>query len=251
VFSATWENIKTLTWTSQTISELKWNLKELNNEKEWLDYKLNILKWNKRLNLLFKKDLNKKEVYEIVKIVTIYRKINTNLNIILDKKSKNLEDITDIRKEIISERISFYKKLIVYIDKQKLWKYKQYIKSDIEILKDKKIINAKIDINKQKLETKVNIIKTKIKKHDKILNEKLKIIIKNKLEEKIIKLKNNFNFKLLTDKQKRNVLLETVRKINLKIDTLRNTDNKTTIILKKIEIYNMAIEKITELSNEY
>jgi len=251
VFSSSWNIINISTWSTQTISELKGSLKELNNEKKWLDSKLNILKWNKRLNNLFKKDLSLSEIEKIKIIVNKYRKININLNIILNEKSKNTEDITGIRKEIIAQRINFYKKLIIYIDKNKLERYKSYVKSDTQILKDKKNINAKINISKKILQNKVNKIRIKIKKHDSILNEKLKIIIKNKIKEKIDNLKNNTKFKTLNNSIKKEVLLKTVEKIKIKIGKLYDIENRTTIILKKIEIYNIAIEKINELYSEY
>jgi len=250
-FIVFWNKIQDSSWSSQTISELKGSLKELKNEQQWLNYKLNILKWNKKLNSLFKKDLSLSEIDEIKSIVNNYKKINIPLNITLDKKSKNIEDITDTRKKIIAERISFYKKLIIYIDKTKLNNYKSYIKSDTQILRDKKNINAKIDKNKQILEKKVEKIKLKIKKHDEILNKKLKIIIKNKIDEKISNLKNNPKFKNLDKKIKKELLKKTINKINIKIIKLQKDDSKSILSLKKIEIYNIAIEKINILYNEY
>jgi len=102
-FVVFWYIIQKSTWSLQTISELKGSLKDLKNKEQWLNYKLNILKWNKKLNSLFKKDLNINKINNIKSIVNKYKQINISLNIKLNKESKNLEDIiTEIEHIVLS-----------------------------------------------------------------------------------------------------------------------------------------------------
>ena len=123
-YANTWDlELNSAEQNSETISDLKDNIKVLNNEKDWLDDKLILLKEEKELRDFFIKDLNFWEIEQIKYIISNYRTENIKLNSELAQKSKELEDISETRKKIIARRIQFYKDLIIYIDKYKRFEW--------------------------------------------------------------------------------------------------------------------------------
>ncbi len=253
-YANSWETIissESWSWGVETISSLKDNLRNLEDEKIWLENKLNLLKEETYLRGFFTQNPSDAEVYEIKKIIEEYRKVNISLNVELKEKSDKLEDISETRKQIVHERLEFYKKLVKYIDKAKIDEFKDYVKSDTQILRNKKEINYEINKNQKKLEEKVEIIKWRIKEYKTDFDERLRELIEVKVNEKISNLENSEKFISLSHELKRSVIEKTIEKIKSKMELFKKSEDKSSIDSKKVEIYEITLIKLNEVLGKY
>ena len=187
----------------KTIKELKENIDNLNNKKNDLNTKIELLKNSKwELKNFFRENLNEKEVDEIKEIVGLYKIYQGRLNKKLVEKARESGETIEERKRLLETKKELYKKLIPYIKKEKLNNYVEFIRWDFEILKEKKFVSANIKRKEGLIENKVSFIKEKVKKHKKYLNQNLKSIIEKKTDEKIENLRNNDKFRILDKKNK-------------------------------------------------
>ena len=236
----------------KTIKELKENIDNLNNKKNDLNTKIELLKNSKwELKNFFRENLNEKEVDEIKEIVGLYKIYQGRLNKKLVEKARESGETIEERKRLLETKKELYKKLIPYIKKEKLNNYVEFIRWDFEILKEKKFVSANIKRKEGLIENKVSFIKEKVKKHKKYLNQNLKSIIEKKTDEKIENLRNNDKFRILDKKTKLRIIQKTIIKVKTKIKKIENEFIKTSGIPKKTWIYELILDKLNIFKKEF
>nr|MDD3719804.1 hypothetical protein [Candidatus Gracilibacteria bacterium] len=223
-----------------TIKELQQNIKVLEEKQGEITKKFSSdLGDIGDIKNFLKDNLSEKEVEEIKLIINNYNKSKEN---IIDNNN-NLEDIKqsllDLKKEV-------YKKLIPYIEQGNLQDYLNYIKTNVEVFKQGKDLDYEIDKNKELLEQKVSLIKEKIKVHESELKNEIDELINKKIDEKIDIIKNNEKFKILDLEKRKALISKTIEKIKEKLNDIEvTTENQ-----KKIDIYNIVIQKLEEVFSE-
>lgn len=223
-----------------TIKELQQNIKVLEEKQGEITKKFSSDLWDIwDIKNFLKDNLSEKEVEEIKLIINNYNKSKEN---IIDNNN-NLEDIKqsllDLKKEV-------YKKLIPYIEQWNLQDYLNYIKTNVEVFKQWKDLDYEIDKNKELLEQKVSLIKEKIKVHESELKNEIDELINKKIDEKIDIIKNNEKFKILDLEKRKALISKTIEKIKEKLNDIEvTTENQ-----KKIDIYNIVIQKLEEVFSE-
>ncbi len=237
-YSYTWDikKNKTIIESKKYINQLK--EKELNLKEKWNTF----IKENWKITSFLITPLSESNIKSLEDILEIYYKDKKEI----DRKLL-INNNSEEKKEILKIKIKLYKKIVPYIDKKKIKEYLKYIKSNIDIFEKNKTIKKEILIEEKKLNEKVLIIKEKIIKHRKELNDNLRKVIVKKLNEKIKKIKENPKFINLNTKRKIELFTLTLKKLSKKKEDLYNMKEQTTIIKKKLEIYEIAIEIIEKV----
>lgn len=252
-FWASWEtNIVVSTWvihidSNKTIKELNAEVKKLNSEKKSTNIK--IVKAKNKLNIqnFIKEELSEKEKYEVKELLYLYNAYKDQLNKKLESKSKELKETSQIKNNIISNKKEIYNKLVPYIKKEKFNEYLDFIQIDLEVEIEK---NEIIDSTIKKttiLNKKVENIKEKIIEHNKQLEEKLKIIISEKVDEKIKNFTSSSKYKLLDSNWKESVIKKLIYKTNFQVEELKSIEDKTSLLERKINIFEIIQEKLEKL----
>jgi len=237
-----WEvqNNKTISESQNYINELK--EQELELKDKWISF----TKENWKITSFIIDSLSKEDIEKLEEILKRYYKKRD----IISKEilnSKDQDEIKRLKKEWLRIKINLYKEIVPYIDKTKIQSYLEYIKSNIDIYEKDKNIKSEIKNEEIKLKKKVTNIKYKIIEHRKELNDNLKKIIIERLKQKINNIKENPKFQKLSKKKKIELFELMLKRLWEKKDILDNLDKQTTIIKKKIEIYEIAIEIIEKL----
>lgn len=237
---------------TKSLKEIKNNLADLKEEKVNLKQKLNLfIEETWELKKFFKKNLSKEDLSNIKEIVDLYNVYSNKLEEQLKKKAKDFENSSEEKSLLLKEKLNAYKKLTPYIDVDKLPNYLEYIKGDLIIFKEKKDVNELIYVNEEILNQKVENIKEKIVKNKELLDDKKEEIIKNKIDEKINILKENKKFKNLTNEEKKEIILNIIEKIKIKIKKIETDWQKNILINKKIDLYNTVLISLDTLYNNY
>jgi len=239
----------------KSIRELKENINNLDEYNSDLDGELKNLNTDYKLKTFLRKNLTIVELNKIRKITSEYNNNKVKIELNLRKKSKELLSINTERKLLLEEKRNLYNWLIPYIDSKYKQQYLEYIKSDAKIFNEKKDIASDIISKKEVLSNKVENIETKIKQHNNFINQSIRKIIESRLDEKINNLNQNESFKILNNDSKIKIINKTIEKIRNKLENIEllKTDNSNTwwliktnwnILTKKIETYDIAIEKL-------
>ncbi len=237
-----WEiqNKKTISESQNYINKLKEKEVELKNKWDLFT------KENWKITSFIIDSLSKKDIEKLENILKKYYKERDIINKKI-KDSNDDEEIKKLKKQGLKIKINLYKEIVPYIDKTKIQSYLEYIKSNIDIYEKDKNIKSKIKSEEIKLKKKVINIKYKIIEHRKELNDNLKKIIIERLNQKINNIKENPKFQKLSKEKKIELFKLMLKRLSEKKDVLDNLDKQTTIIKKKIEIYEIAIEIIEKL----
>lgn len=244
----------------KTIKELKSNIDNLDKTNIKLDNDLETLNADYELKSFLKKDLVAVELRKIREIISEYNSNKIKLEIILSNKSKSLLPVIKERKLLLEEKRKLYSGLIPYINTQFKDKYLEYIKWDAKIFNEQNDITSDIIVKKEILSTKVETIETKIREHKDFINESIRKIIETRLDTKINSLNDNETFKKLNLESKIKVIEKTIIKVKIKLQNLQKSKIKTstwitikadsTILDKKIETYNIAVDKLEEFKKD-
>lgn len=238
-FSSSWFLIENSNDNKKTIVELKNEVNNLIIDRRWVNAKLLELKNETNITTYFRNNLTKSELWDLKYLMNIYYNTKDDLDIKLKQESQKLNKTEDIKEDLLRNKKDIYKELVPYISKSKIKKYLEFIKKDIEVLKNKNnITDSKIKKNII-LKEKVDFIKEKIIEHEKDFSKKLKHLIVWKIDTILLKFKLNNKFKKLSIKDKTIILNNILEKIQQKIDKLNNIENSTSILNTKIEIYNI------------
>jgi len=84
-----------------------------------------------------------------------------------------------------------------------------------------------------------------------VLEVKIEEAVREKLNEKIKKILDNENFKNLQLSSKKSIFESTLEKIIAKKETLKKIENKTSIVQKKIEVYEIVENKLKEVMSGF
>gem|GEM_PF-1356002 len=84
-----------------------------------------------------------------------------------------------------------------------------------------------------------------------MLEVKIEEAVREKLNEKIKKILDNENFKNLQLSSKKSIFESTLEKIIAKKETLKKIENKTSIVQKKIEVYEIVENKLKEVMSGF
>ena len=247
----------TSTWTEtinnkddiKTIKELKEEVKTIDEQKEISDKNLDTLKKEILISRFFKTDLNETEKIELNILVQEYKKTKEGLNKQLSNQSQNLENTQETIKQLLENEKEIYKKLLSYIKIEKYEEYKEFIKQDIILINTNSTLESSIIKKETIIQNKVDDLKEKIKEHHNILNEKLINLVNIKIDEKLNELTQKEKFKILDQKSKIRLFEKLIDWIEIKSNTLKEKENKTRLLVKKIELYQVIIDRINIFKN--
>ena len=125
-----------------------------------------------------------------------------------------------------------------------LQQYLKFIKENIEIVRDDKDLKEQIYKERELFDRKVDSLKEKIEENRKILDERIRKIVATRIDEKIQVILTNPDYINLSQDSKISVFQKILIKIQERKNTLLLIKNKTTILEKKIEIFQLFEEKI-------
>lgn len=236
--------------SSKTIRELKESI-ESDKTKSEIHLKLKDFSPDQKLNSFFRDDLNAQDIWNVKLIIEQYNKSKENLEDDLLNKSKQLLDTSSIKVKLLEEKKKFYIDLTKYIKMDQYQSYLDYIKSDTTI-------DSNIYRKQELVNTKVTILEEKIKEHKENLEDSLQKLVENKMDEKVYFLSQNVNFSNLDNNEKIKILDKSIYKIDWLIEKMKSdnlnlwTSNfiKSNNI-KKIEIYNIVLNKLESFKNTY
>ena len=222
------------------IIEMSSNIEELEKQKNSLDGKWDEFKKQyEGISGFLKENLTQRELFEVEEINYIYNSQKKALELKLIEAVKNLQDTSEIKSELLELKKEFYKKLANYIEPPKLNDFLVYIKGDIELNEKNKELKEELYKEKIVLQEKVDTIKEKIEQHQEVINKRIENLIREKLSEKIALLKEKKKFQILSKDGKILFFSKALEKTTSKREILENIENKTSIIQKKIELYQI------------
>lgn len=233
---------------NKKIKELQENLQELSNEKSGLkDTWEQFRQENGKIVNFIKENLSEESKQTIENLVEKYYADKDILEKKLREIASNLEDTQNIKWEILKLKLTLYKELVSYIEPTKLQEYVNYIKGNIEIEKKDNEIAEDIYRKEEILERKVDTIKEKIAENKKILDEKMQNAVQEKLNEKIKSILDNQKFQTLSYESKTQIFSSVLKKSQEKKWLLQQIEFKTSLVQKKIEIYEIVEQKLIEV----
>lgn len=237
--------------SKKTLKELKNNLDDLNEKKINLKEKVElIIQENWKFKSFLKDSLNEEDLWKIKSIISWYNSYSREKEKDLKDNIKNGEDSFEEKKLILINKKDAYKKIIPFIDENKLDDYLDFIKKDLVISKEKWDVNEQIFLNEEIITKKVEKLKEKIEKNKEIIDNKIEKVVKNKIEEKINFLKNSEEFNKLDKDNKKDIILKIIDKIKLKLSLLDNDWQSKINFNKKIEIYKLTLSMLSSFYQE-
>ncbi|NUJ97871.1 hypothetical protein HGA92_03750 [Candidatus Gracilibacteria bacterium] len=228
-----------------TIKELQKNIQTLTEEKKskWESFRQE----NGKINNFIEVNLDNDSLLKIEEFVNSYYSKKDELEKKIEEKAKQSEDIKELKEEILKIKLDLYKKFVPYIKKDQLQEYLSYIKGNIETEITDKNIKEEIIKNQEIINKRISEIKEKIEENKKVLEAKIEEAVKQKLEEKIKIIRENEKFKKLSEESKRSIFESTLKRIVAKKEILEKIENKTSIVQKKIEVYEIVEKRLKEV----
>lgn len=229
---------------NKSIKELHEDIKDLKLRKQnilslWDSFSSN----DGKLRDFIKDDVTEQELSEIEWFVKIFihRKQQIELN----------NNLSDINAELVKNKLDFFKSLTGYVKPEKLRDYLEYIKWNIELVKENQEIKDVIIKKEELLDKKVEIIKEKIESNNKLLSDKIVQLVNIKIDEKVSAILKNPRFIALNEVQKKLVFETTLKKIIEKRVWLQNIHDQTSLLQQKIEIFKVIETKLSQFINLY
>jgi len=220
---------------SKSIKQLKNNIEVLKSKKVLAQSVFEKFKQeNGNLSNYFRKDLSKEEIKNIEEIISKY---NENRKVII-----NQFDILKLKRQVFSD-------LEKYIDKSKIWLYKDFVEKNIESQKKALLIKKDIEKKKKIIEKKVSSIKKKIIENHKKEEKKLKELLIQKIKQRVYALKNNKKISYLSKKRQIKLFKVVLKKINFIKQNNKKLTQKQIFIL--IIISDTLVEIINDLEGNY
>ena len=234
---------------TETIKELRESITELESEKKRLkeDWQ-NFLSENGSIQDFLKEDIAEEDearLREIIDLYSIYKqRLNTELEV-----SNDDTKIETLKKELLNLKQDLYKKLVYFIKIEKLDDFLTFVRWDLSVNEKRKDVDEEIDEDTKKLEEKVQVIRDKIQENKRVLDERIRVVIEKKLDEKISKILSDERFTKLDIEAKKQLFVITLEKLRVRKEVLVSMTNKTSLVDKKIETYNIIEQKLIEVMN--
>ncbi len=218
------------TWV--TIVELKQNIAMLQEKQKEIYQKTPDLSGISDIKEFLKDDLTASQIEEINKIIRDYNDF------------KIQKDILDYEKKLLNIKKETYKKIILFVDTEKLQDYLDYIKDSLEAIKQDNFIKDEISKNKEILDEKVTIIKEKIKINKDEFENDINELITTKIDEKLQVFKDNKDFQNLSLEKRKYIIEKIIKNVQMK----KEKKVSSWINVWKIElyVYDLLIEKLQE-----
>jgi len=257
VFSSSWKinnwKITNTADNKKTIKELKEEVKIIDKKKEESDEKLDELKKDLLVKKFFKIDLSLSQKSKLNILIKNYKKKKQEINNNIIIKSKNLEDSSELKKELLINEKDFYWELLEYIDIKKYDEYLKYIKKNIEIINNKSNLNSSSAKKEIIIQNKVDNIKNKIKEHNNKTIDNTIILLNVRINKLLTKLVKKEKFKKLDNSWKIKLFDNLINAIDKKLENLKTKENKSKIqeiiinnkssIIENIKIFKENILK--------
>ena len=242
----------------KTIRELKENIENLDKNKIDLDLKIDSFATELYLIDYLKENLTYADFENLKNIISDYNKDRYRLEKIFNDKSINLKDTKKTKIKLLEVKKELYKNMTPYIKQENYSDYLEYIKSDTSLYSEQKELDSDILRKQEILNNKVETLEKRIVRHKEYIENNLILLVEKKIEEKIFNLNENKDFLALNNDNKINILNKTILKIESRITELKEIEYIDSVNLylissneKKIEIYNIALEKLEVFMKEY
>lgn len=168
----------------------------------------------------------------------------------LDKQIKDTiedeEENNTIRNQIFQEKISTYKFIYTYVDKNKVNDFREYIKNTVKSSKDRKILLDEINKTQQELDEKISTIKEKIESNKEELNSKIDDIINSKIIERINQIDTNEKYKKISQKTKNEIYSGFIINLNQRKLEINNSNLSENYKKIRIKIIDKMIDEISQ-----
>jgi hypothetical protein len=151
-----------------------------------------------------KDDLTLSQIEEINKIIKDYNDFKVQ------------KGVLDYEKKLLNIKKETYRKIIVFVDTEKLQDYLDYIKDSLKAIKQNNLIKDEISKNKEILDEKVTIIKEKIKINNDEFENDLNELITTKIDEKLQLFKDNKDFINLSLEKRKYILERIIKNVQIK-----------------------------------
>lgn len=233
----------------ETIKELRENISELESEKRQLknDWQ-NFLVENGNIEDFLKEDIVEEDESKLREIIEIYTMYKTGVSNELEE-TEDLEKQQELEKQLLILKQDLYKKLVYFIKPDRLDDFLTYVKWDLQVNQKRKNVSEEINEDTKKLENKVNVIRDKIEENKKTLDERIRLVIEKKLDEKIWEILANERFIQLDVDSKKQLFAITLDKLRIQREKFQSITDKTSLVNKKIETYDIIEEKLIEVMN--
>jgi hypothetical protein len=240
--------------TPVTIKQMKENLEGLKSEKEVIDNKWEELdEINGGIIEFLRQELSPDEVKQIQAFIKNYKKKEDFYEKQLkDNAIENYEttnndkDTAAVKENFISYKLSFFKKLVPFINIDRRQEYLSYIKSDLVIEKKDKDLDEKIYKQEEIIEERVDTIKEKIIEHKRSLEERLEKIIRKRISQKIGSIFSSEKAQSLSNERKAKILKNVLAKLLVNQAKLESQSGESEYIRKRIEIFEIIVEVVEE-----
>ncbi len=231
-----------------SIKELKNNIIELKKEEINLNQKTKqFIEENKWLKNFFLENLNSDDNSKINSVISDYNSEKSKLEELLSTKD-SVKEQDEIKKDILLLKKDVYKSLLIYVKKDKLDDYMDFIKQDVIFSKDKKDIKIALSENEQALAEKMSNIKEKIKENNNSLETKIEKLIREKITVKLTKIVESEKFQKLEQVQKEKILNSLLSSIVKNRIALEKSEDK--VSQKKVELYKIVEEILMKFISE-
>lgn len=228
-----------------SIKELSSNIEKIKTEQANLELKTeNQSKEYWDLLWFIKQNLTKTETQDIKDEINEYIDVTTQLDEDLKNNALNEAQSSDIKQEILTQKIDLYRFLYDYIDENKKDDFINYIKINLKATKERKELLEELAKNQLLLDKKVSEIKDQIETHKEDLNSKLDDIITKKIVERINLIDNNEKYKKIDQKTKNDIYKWFINTIKNKIKDVENSDLSKNYKEMRIKILNKMIVEI-------
>ncbi len=235
-FATTVKTVEIKQEKPKTIKQLKENIEVLRSKKVInfsIFEKFKIEHWE--LQNYFSKNLTSENFSEIEKIISNYKK---QKEIIKSSSDNKIQKLVNLEKE-------FYNSLLVHIDKDKITLYNTFVEKKIATIKKEDEIKLEIKDNKKQIEKKVSIIKDRIEENNKVQEEKINSLIKIRVKAQIDKFKNSDHFSKLPEDKQELIFKLILQKIQNRKEKSINLSEKT------LKLYSIIEEVLLEIIWEY
>ena len=252
VFSASWDlesNLKND--DSKTIKELKEEVETIDKEKEQTELRLNKLKRQVIISDFFRNDLNDIQKIELNTLALEYKETKEKLSEKLKTKSEKLHSTKNTIKKLLENEKEIYKKLLPFIKIEKYEEYKDFIKKDLDIINQNSNLESEWIKKESIIKEKIDDIKEKIEEHNEILSNNLKEIVNKKIDQKLNELISKEKFQNLNWESKIKLFNKLIENIDIKKNKLEEKENKTRLLIKKIELYKIIVDRIKMFKENY
>lgn len=231
----------------RSLKDIQESIKTLNAEKDNIQQKwAKFFEENGKIQEFLKTNLSDDDSKVIEAMISSYTQQKWDLENQLAQASKEGTDTSPIKGEILKLKLDLYKQFVPYIQISKLDEYLNFIKWNIAIVRSDKEIKDELYRQQKLYDKKVDSLREKIEENKKSLDEKIRVTIEQRIGKKISDILQNSDFLTLKVDSKLSVFQKILEKVKERKDALTVIKEKTTIVDKKIELFELFQNKIEE-----